>query len=130
MQEPLQTKPKVVVADDNPAFLKKMTSLLERDFDVVATAADGQSALDLISRFKPEVAVLDFQMPALNGLEVTRELAKDLNHPHVVICSLETDADLVQAAHAAGAIGYVFKSRIASDLVSTVRSAIEAPVCC
>jgi DNA-binding NarL/FixJ family response regulator len=113
------------VADDNPAFLQKLTSLLAVEFDVVATATDGKTALDFIRRYKPDVAVLDLGMPALNGIEVTRELAK--NHPRlpVVICSVESDPEIVEAARQAGAVGYVFKARIEKDLILAVKSAVQ-----
>ena len=78
---------RIIVADDNPAFLRELTSLLEAEFDVVATAADGKSALDLIRRHKLDVVVLDLGMPLLNGIEVSRELAKSLVSAPVVICS-------------------------------------------
>ena len=53
--------------------------MLAAEFDVVATAVDGKSALDLIRRYKPDLVVLDLSMPVLDGIEASRELAK---HPH------------------------------------------------
>jgi CheY-like chemotaxis protein len=76
------------VADDNPAFLKKLVLLLTANFDVVATAADGNAALALIRRYVPDLAVLDLDMPGLNGMEVTLELAKSSKGPPVLICSI------------------------------------------
>ena len=67
---------RIIVADDYPPFLQELVSLLEVEFDVVATAADRKSALDLISRYQPDLVVLDLQKPELDGMEVTRELAK------------------------------------------------------
>jgi len=69
-------KLRIVVADDNTAFLAKIVSVLTTEFEVVATAADGRSALECIRLYRPNVAVLDLEMPGLNGLEVTRELAE------------------------------------------------------
>jgi DNA-binding NarL/FixJ family response regulator len=115
----------IIVADDNPAFLRELTSLLEAEFDVVATAADGKSALELIRRYKPDVVVLDLGMPVLSGLEVTRELAKSSFGPPVVICSVETDPEVVEAAQQAGAIAYVFKIRVQKDLMLALKSAIQ-----
>jgi len=114
---------RIIVADDNPAFLCELTSLLAPEFDVVATAANGRSALDLIRRYKPDLVVLDLGMPLLNGIEVTRELAK--HSPPVVICSVETDPEVVEAAQRAGALAYVFKVRIAKDLILAVKSALQ-----
>jgi DNA-binding NarL/FixJ family response regulator len=118
-------RPRLLVADDHPAFLKKLVSLLTTKFDVVATAADGNSALDLIRRYVPDLAVLDLDMPGLNGIEVTRELAKSSKDPPVLICSVTTDADVVEAARQAGALGYVFKTRIKQDLILAVKSVLQ-----
>ena len=118
-------RPRLLVADDHPAFLKKLVSLLTTKFDVVATAADGNSALDLIRRYVPDLAVLDLDMPGLNGIEVTRELAKSSKDPPVLICSVTTDADVVDAARQAGALAYVFKTRIEQDLILAVKSVLQ-----
>jgi DNA-binding NarL/FixJ family response regulator len=113
------------VADDNPAFLREVTSLLAAEFEVVATATDGNSALDLIRRYKPDLVVLDLGMPALNGIEVSRELAKSSSSPPVVICSVETDPEIVEGARQAGALAYVFKLRVQKDLILAVKSALQ-----
>ena len=116
--------PRVVLVDDNPIFCEKLTALLGAEFDVAATAADGQSALDIVCRIKPEVVVLDLGMPQLNGMQVTRELVKH-GHTSIVICSLETDPEVVEAALEAGAIGYVYKTRIEKDLILAVKAAVH-----
>jgi DNA-binding NarL/FixJ family response regulator len=116
------------VADDNPPFLQDLVSLLADEFDVVATAADRKSALDLIRRYRPDLVVLDLQMPELNGIEVTRELAKHPHSPPVVICSVETDPQVVEAARQAGAIAYVFKMRVQKDLILAVKSAVQGRI--
>jgi two-component system response regulator DesR len=118
---------RIIAVDDNPAFLRKLTSLLEVEFDVVATAADGKSALELIRCYKPDVVVLDIGMPMLNGIEVTRELVK--HSPPVVICSVETDPEVVEGARQAGALAYVFKVRIERDLILAVKSAVQGRHC-
>jgi DNA-binding NarL/FixJ family response regulator len=119
------SKLRIIVADDNPAFLRELTSLLAAEFEVVATATDGNSALDLIRRYKPDLVVLDLCMPALNGIEVSRELAKSSSSPPVVICSVETDPEIVEAARQAGALAYVFKLRVQKDLILAVKSALQ-----
>jgi len=116
-------KVRIIVADDNPPFLQDLVSLLADEFDVVATATDGKSALDLIRRYQPDLVVLDLGMPVLNGIEVTRELAK--HSPGVVICSVETDPDIVEAARQAGALAYVFKVRVEKDLTLAMKSALQ-----
>jgi DNA-binding NarL/FixJ family response regulator len=119
------SKLRIVVADDNPAFLRELTSLLAAEFDVVATAADGKLALDLIRRYKPDLAVLDLGMPGLNGIEVMQELVESSQDPPVVICSVETDPEIVEAARQAGASAYVFKTRIEQDLILALKSVLQ-----
>jgi DNA-binding NarL/FixJ family response regulator len=116
-------KLKVVVADDNPAVLRELVTLLEAEFDVVATAENGQLVLESARRYQPDIVVLDLQMPLLNGVEVTTELRKLGPVPAVVICSVENDPEIVQAARQAGVLGYVFKMRMDRDLVKAVKSA-------
>jgi two-component system response regulator DegU len=118
-------KLRIVVADDNTAFLAKIVSVLATEFEVLATAADGRSALECIRLYRPNVAVLDLEMPGLNGLEVTRELAESPSNPAVVICSVENYPEIVEAARQAGALGYVFKARVAKDLIVAVKSAAD-----
>jgi|ERR1700756_630464 DNA-binding NarL/FixJ family response regulator len=114
---------RIVVAEDNPEFLKEFVSVLSGEFEIVATAADGRAALECIARCQPDVVVLDLEMPVLNGIEVTRALREDPPKPAVVICSVETDPEIVDAAREAGALGYVFKPRIATDLIKAVKAA-------
>jgi DNA-binding NarL/FixJ family response regulator len=119
-------RPRIVVADDNCAFLEKLTSLLADDFEIMATASDGKSALELVRRCKPDLVVLDLGMPGLNGIEVTREIMTSaLTDPPVVICSIETDSEVVESARQAGARGYVCKLRMHTDLILAIKSALK-----
>jgi DNA-binding NarL/FixJ family response regulator len=115
-------KLRIVVADDNTAFLAKLVSVLATEFEVVATSRDGKSALECIRLWQPNVVVLDLEMPGINGIEVAKELIKSPSSPAVVICSVENDPEVVEAARQAGALGYVFKARVAEDLIVAVKS--------
>jgi two-component system response regulator DegU len=114
-------KLRVAVADDNTEILNELIALLETEFDVVATAKDGRSALEVICHCSPDVVVLDLEMPLLNGIEITKKLSKHDPRPAVVICSVESDPDFIEAARDAGVLGYVFKTRIKKDLVAAVK---------
>ncbi|HWC17161.1 MAG TPA: response regulator transcription factor, partial [Terriglobales bacterium] len=114
-------KLRVIVADDNPRMLDQLVSLLRSEFEVVATAADGAAARECIQRYKPDVAVLDIVMPQINGIALTREVSMNSHSTRVVICSVESDRDTIEAAHTAGALAYVLKPRIARDLVPAVK---------
>ena len=118
-------KTRVVVADDNPAVLKKMVSILQRAFEVVGTAVDGSSAIECVARERPDAVVLDLEMKDLNGIEVSKRL--NLNHRAypIVICSVETDRAIVEKALNAGVLGFVFKLRMGRDLIPAVNSVTQ-----
>lgn len=116
-------KCRVIVADDDARVLQTVVGALSEEFEVVATASDGRSALKVIQQLQPEVAVLDLNMPELNGIEVTQEIMRLQLDLGVVICSVESDPELIGAAKLAGALGYVLKRRLNKDLVKAVKSA-------
>ena len=118
-----EKKLRIVAADDNAKVLLALVSVLSPEFDVVATATDGRSALDRILQLQPSVVVLDLSMPELNGIEVTEEIMRQRLTSGVVICSVESDPELIATAQAAGALGYVVKRRLDKDLVTAVRRA-------
>lgn len=124
----LKMKLRILVADDNAQFLRMMALILEAEFEVVATAADGQRAVEMIRSCLPDLVVLDLEMPLLNGIDVMHKLANHNLSPKAVICSVETDPEIVEAAAAAGVMGYVFKSRIETDLILAVRSVARGQV--
>ena len=118
-------KLRILIADDNAQFMRKMASVLESEFDIVSTVADGQAAVESARSCQPDVLVLDLEMPALNGIDVTRNLTNPRTGPRAIICSVETDPEIVEAALSAGALGYVFKSRIEIDLVLAVKAVVR-----
>ena len=119
--EPLR----ILIADDNPATLQWLVSFLGRQFDIVATAENGRQALASIRCHRPDVVVLDLALPVLNGFEIIRELRAFTPSPAVVICSVETDPEIVEAAREAGAVCYVFKFHVVRDLIAAVRLAVH-----
>jgi len=118
------TKLRIIVVDGNPSFLHKLISLLSIEFNVIATTADGKTALDLIRRYEPDLVVLDLRISMLSGLEITKQLARHLPRLPVVICAVETESEFVEAARQAGAKGYVFKTQVETDLILAVRLAL------
>ena len=121
----VKMKLRILVADDNRKALHALVTALSLEFDVIATATDGRSALEEIRRLQPSVAVLDLNMPELNGIEVTREVVRQCLSCAVIICSVENAPELIEAALAAGALGYVFKTRLNHDLSIAVKHAAD-----
>lgn len=121
-------RPRLVIADDHPEMVKRVAALVGAEFEVVATANDGASAVECIRRFDPEIALLDLYMPRMTGIEVSKNLKASGARTNVVIMTGYTDSDLAQAAIDAGAIGFITKSRLNDDLVVALRSAIQGTV--
>ena len=113
----------LVLADDNHAFVQKLLSMFGAEFEIVATANDGSSALDCVWRHRPDILVLDLSMPVLDGIRVAKELGRHPPCPAIVICSVEREPAVVEAALGAGVLGYVFKTNVASDLIPAIRAA-------
>lgn len=118
-------RPQIVIADDNARFLSSLVAALSGEFEVIATATDGRSALNHIKNLEPALAVLDLNMPELSGIEIAREVTGRCLSCKTVICSVESDAELIAAALAAGALGYVLKPRLHKDLLVAVKSAVR-----
>jgi DNA-binding NarL/FixJ family response regulator len=117
---------RVLLADDHEEFLAVEVQLLqlEPEFEVVRTARDGQEALEQAARLSPDVLILDMSMSKMDGIETARRLRAAGSRLKIVFLSAHGDPDYVRAGLAAGATGYVVKSRLASDLVPAVREAL------
>jgi len=112
---------RVVVADDHPAMLTAVAETLEHaGFDVVARVGDGRAAVDAIERERPAVAVLDVQMPYLNGIEVARAASAGVPDTAFVFYTAFGDRALLADALDVGARGFVLKEAPLQDLVRAV----------
>jgi DNA-binding NarL/FixJ family response regulator len=117
----------LIVADDHPLFRQGVIEALslERDFRILSQASDGKEALEQIRSLKPNVAILDVNMPGLNGQQVTHHVASDHIPTRVVLLTGYDDVE--QAIHAmiAGAAGYCAKDIEPEVLARTVRAVAD-----
>jgi DNA-binding NarL/FixJ family response regulator len=116
----------VLLADDHQDFLALVARHLEPHFDVLRTVGDGQAMLDEALRLEPDVVVLDISMPVLNGIEAAKKLRALGCRAKIVFLTVNEDQDYVRAALGIGAVGYVLKSELASDLLPCLRHAQPA----
>ncbi len=101
---------RAVVADDHPVFRQGLRVLLEDlGVDVVAEAPDGTAAVEAALRERPDVVLMDVQMPGLTGIEATRQLLERWPEARVLVLTMVADDEAVFAAIQAGALGYVLK---------------------
>ncbi|MGY1770278.1 response regulator [Blastococcus sp. SYSU D00813] len=101
---------RAVVADDHPVFRQGLRVLLEDlGVEVVAEAADGEEAVAAVRRERPDVVLMDLQMPVLSGIEATRQLVAADPDVRVLVLTMVADDEAVFAAVQAGALGYVLK---------------------
>jgi len=122
-----KTKIRVLLADDHRIVRQGIRQLLEiaKDIEVIAEAGDGEEAQSLIQQLKPDVAVLDIQMPKAGGIEVTRWLRAHFPEVGVLILTAYDDDPYVMAVLQAGANGYVLKTATTEDLIQAVRDVHE-----
>ncbi len=114
---------RVLLADDHEAMLERVTKLLGAECDVVGAVSDGEQALEAVRQLNPDVLVLDISMPVMNGIETARRLKEAGSETRIVVLPVHDDPDFAREALEAGALGYVIKSRFASDLVAAIKEA-------
>lgn len=120
-------KIRILLADDHHIVRAGIRQLLEgaSDLQVIAEAGDGEEAQTLIQQHKPDVAVLDIQMPKASGIEVTRWVRSHMPDVGVLILTAYDDDPYVMAVLQAGANGYVLKTGQADELIQAVRDVHE-----
>jgi DNA-binding NarL/FixJ family response regulator len=119
---------RILIAEDHVAMREKVVGTLEVDFSVVAAVSDGQEMLDVESRIKPDVVILDISMPTMNGIEAARRLQERASTAKIIFLTVHEEPAFLQAALATGALGYVIKSRLANDLRVAVIEAMAGRV--
>jgi two-component system, NarL family, response regulator LiaR len=131
----IETRVSVLVVDDHDGFRTGLGVMLaERGFEVVGSAADGQTAVELVEALAPDVVLMDLQMPQLNGIETTRRIVESAPSTMVVVLTVSAQDDDVLDAMLAGACGYLLKGSSPETLFGGIEAAargesmISAPV--
>lgn len=117
--------PRVILADDQKEILQSVVLTLGHEFSVVGTAENGAGAVELARRLSPDVLVLDISMPVENGIEAAYHLRELGSTARVVFLTVNTEPEFVEAAFFAGALGYVLKQSLVSDLVPAIWAAMD-----
>jgi DNA-binding NarL/FixJ family response regulator len=112
----------VLLADDHPVFRQGLRVLLEREkFEILGEASDGLEAIVMAERLQPNVVVIDLAMPALNGIDASREIVKRAPRSKVILLTMHTEEHHVLEALRAGVKGCVSKSQAAEHLLQAIK---------
>ena len=119
------SRPRVLIADDLPEVHEKLRELLQDHFEIVDNAYDGEQAIEAATTLNPDVLILDISMPFLNGMQVASRLRKTACKAKIIFFTVREDQDYVDAAFSTGALGYVLKPRLTTDLIPAIDEALQ-----
>jgi DNA-binding NarL/FixJ family response regulator len=123
-------KPRIVVADDSSELLSAVSEILSTKYNVVSRVLNGAQAVDAVLHLRPDVVVLDIQMPQLDGIQAVRRLQAAGSTAKVVFLTGLEDADYISHVLDLGPCSYVFKTRCPADLHIAIAAALEGRVFC
>ncbi len=121
------TKLRVLIADDHPIFRKGLIQAIgnEGSIEIAGEAADGNQALQLAEELKPDIIVLDIEMPGMNGLQVAEEIIKRHLPVDIVFLTMYKEEDMFNEVMDLGVKGYVLKESAVTDVVNSIKTVSE-----
>lgn len=122
------SRPRIVIADDHIIVADAFQKLLSAEFDVVATVHDGRNLISVAHKLQPDIILVDIGMPILNGLDAAQRIKRTLPNVKIIYITVNHDPDLIAAAFAKGASGYVCKTSAASELSAAIHAALRGDV--
>jgi DNA-binding NarL/FixJ family response regulator len=117
---------RIILADDHKILRDGLRSLLESKLgmEVVAEAGDGRTAILLIKKHNPQIAIMDITMPDINGIEATRQICEESPGTKVIALSMHSDKRFVAQMLAAGAMGYLLKDCAFEELERAIKTVL------
>jgi DNA-binding NarL/FixJ family response regulator len=118
-------KPRLLIADDHTLIVEAFTKLLEAEFEIVGTVADGLALLKMAPELKPDVVILDLNMPKLNGMDAGKQLKRLLPLTKIIVLTMSEDFEFAAQALRHWASAYLLKKSAASELVRAIREVLK-----
>jgi DNA-binding NarL/FixJ family response regulator len=118
-------KARILLADDHTLVAEAFKRLLEPEFDVVRTVEDGRELLRAATELKPDLALIDLNMPLLNGLDAGAQLKELLPSVKIIVLTMTEDADIAEEAMRNWASGYLLKKSAGSELLKAVKDVLQ-----
>jgi DNA-binding NarL/FixJ family response regulator len=121
----MSPKPRIIVADAQPLIAEAFEKLLAPDSEIVGSVSDGRTLLERVRRDRPDIVLLDLQLPLLNGLDAGRQ-AKQIYPPlKIIVMTADEDPELAATAFRFGASAYVLKRSAGSELIAAIREVMR-----
>ena len=126
--QPGITQVRTIIVDDSPTFLRTVCSFLDHlpSVEIVGTAGSASEALALIEQVRPELVLMDLQMPTMNGLEATAQLHQKYPDIKIIMVTGHDTPVLREASRESGAKGFISKSRFAQELPGILRNILDS----
>jgi DNA-binding NarL/FixJ family response regulator len=123
----MKEKLRIIVADDHPLLLEGLIFMLSKkeNFTIVGQASNGLETLQMIRELTPDIAILDIQMPKLDGLEVSKQVFKEKLPTKIVFLTMYKDEELINKVITLRVKGYVLKENAVNDIVNCIESVAE-----
>ena len=117
----------VMLADDHAVLRDGLRYLLEAqaDIEIIATAANGQEAVEQAMQNCPDVVLMDISMPIMNGIEATKQICEVCKNTKVAILSMHHTSEYLQRALKAGAQGYLLKDSAGAEVIAAIHALYE-----
>ncbi len=125
MRVELASAPAILLVDDNHAQLELLVGMLQQTYRIAAALSDGAAVVEQAATLLPDLIILDISLGDVNGFEVARRLKKAGCPAKIIFLTLHEDMDLAGAAFGLGASGYVFKSRLSTDLENAITAVLS-----
>lgn len=119
----METNPSIIIADDHPLLLKGLNDfLIEKGYNLVGSGKDGREAYNLIIQKKPEIAILDIQMPYMSGIEIAQRCKTQNIETKIVLITLHKEKELYQTAKELNIFGYILKEFALEEIETCIQT--------